>query len=76
MTVKNNVGVMKTLNSEAIMSLDLIRKLGLIYKLKAHKFEFEDTYKSKSDYQIASLIAGKEISSFQQEAVNQSVLSI
>ena len=32
MTVQNDVIVMKTLNSGAIMVLDLIRKMGLIYK--------------------------------------------
>jgi hypothetical protein len=34
LTVRNNVIVMKTLNSGAIMGLDLIRKMGLIYRSK------------------------------------------
>ena len=59
MTVQNEVIVMKTLNSGAIIGLDLIRKLGLIYMSRSNKFEFEDTFQTKHDYQIASLIAGK-----------------
>ncbi len=52
-TVQNEVIVMKTLNSGAIMGLDLIRKMGLIHRSRKHVFEFEDTYQSKYDYQIA-----------------------
>jgi hypothetical protein len=61
LAVLNDEIVMKTLNSGAIMGLDLIRKMGLIYRSRKYVFKFEDTYQSKYVYQIASLIARKEI---------------
>jgi hypothetical protein len=43
MKVQNDVIGMKTLNSGAIMGMDLIRKLGLVYRSRPNKLEFEDT---------------------------------
>ena len=50
MKVQNDVIGMKTINSGAIMGMDLIRKLGLVYRSRPNKFEFEDTQQSKYDY--------------------------
>jgi hypothetical protein len=41
-TVKHNVIVVNNLNSNAIMGIDLIEKLGLVYKARKKTFVFEE----------------------------------
>ncbi len=41
-TVKHDVIVVNNLNSNAIMGIDLIKKLGLVYKARKKRFVFED----------------------------------
>jgi hypothetical protein len=61
MTATHEVIVMKTLNSEAIMGLDLIRKLGITYLSVEDKFIFESCFQKSMIFQIAFLIPKKEM---------------
>jgi hypothetical protein len=53
---------MKTLNSEAIMDLDLIRRLGITYLSVEDKFAFESCVQKAMNFQIALLITRKVLS--------------
>ena len=73
-TVRHNVIVVSHLNSNAIMGIDLIKKLGLVYAARKEKFYFEEDGPQFQTAQMETL-AAEVIPAFTQMPVRMAASS-
>ena len=61
LTVQHEVVVMKDLNSGAIMGMDLIRSLGVVYFNQSHEFHFEKSWTDKRPFEVGEIVTSQEM---------------
>ena len=61
LTVQHEVVVMKDLNSGAIMGMDLIRSLGIVYFNQSHEFHFEKSWTDKRPFEVGEIVTSQEM---------------
>ena len=62
LTVQHEIVVMKELNSGAIMGMDFIRSLGIVYFNQTHTFHFESSWTDKQrPFEVGEIVTSQEM---------------